>query len=243
MEVGQVNDNRILSTLKSSDATLGVLVLALIAQTPHAADVFRLIVHSNGIAAVVHSYCFAIALELAVLMFVVQKRHKESYCFAGVSVAMNLSYYHLHDVQLIASSALPALLVSVALPVAIARYSHAVADPHEAQPVQDAELPPVVAQFEQDMAKIDDATVQQMQSAEQDASSGELIVHDDTLHDTEERIESLRMEGFDNKWIATVGLQEIAGAQLADLLGVNASTISRWRKAAQSNGHAMEAAQ
>jgi hypothetical protein len=228
-----MNDNRILSTLKSSDATLGVLVLALIAQTPHAADVFRLIVHSNGIAAVVHSYCFAIALELAVLMFVVQKRHKESYCFAGVSVAMNLSYYHLHDVQLIASSALPALLVSVALPVAIARYSHAVADVHEAQPVQDAELPPVVQ----------DAMPAMIADEPDEVAPVQEIIASDAMPGLHEQIASLRLEGFDDKWIAINGLRDVSGATLAEVLGVNASTISRWRKAAQSNGHAMEVAQ
>lgn len=138
-----MNDNRILSTLKSSNATLAVLVLALYAQTPHAADVFRLIVRSEGWAAVVHSYSFAVALELAVLLFVVQSRHAESYGFACVSIAMNLSYYYLHGIELIAWSSLPALLVSVALPVAIARYSHAVADVHGMQePVVQPPAPP-----------------------------------------------------------------------------------------------------
>lgn len=223
-----MNDNRILSTLKSSNATLAVLVLALLAQTPHAADVFRLIVHSAGWAAIAHSYSFAIALELAVLLFVVQNRRKESYLFAGVSIAMNLSYYHLHDVHLIALSALPALLVSFALPVAIARYSHAVADVHEAQPAQDASLsdatPAPIADKPSVVTPVQDT-----------------IAHDATpgLH---EQIAALRLEGFDDKWIAINGLRDIAGSQLADLLGVNASTISRWRKIAQSNGHTMEPA-
>jgi hypothetical protein len=224
-----MNDNRILSTLKSSNATLAVLVLALLAQTPHAADVFRLIVHSAGVAATAHSYSFAIALELAVLLFVVQNRRKESYLFAGVSIAMNLSYYHLHDVQLIALAALPALLVSFALPVAIARYSHAVADVHEAQPAQDAKLPDAIPATVADKPAIV-ADVQE--SIAPDATPG-----------LQEQIASLRLEGFDDKWIAINGLRDIAGATLAEVLGVNASTISRWRKAAQSNGHTMEVAQ
>lgn len=137
--------NKILDALKSPNATLGVLALALVAQMPHAADVFRLIVHGSDLPATLHSYTFAIALELAVLLFVVQNRSAESYGFAGVSIAMNLSYYHLHDVQLFTLAALPALLVSVALPVAIARYSHAVAvAPVHLEPVQPPVQPVIV---------------------------------------------------------------------------------------------------
>jgi hypothetical protein len=211
-----VNDNRILSTLESSNATLAVLVLALVAQTPHAADVFRLIVHSEGWTAIAHSYSFAIALELAVLLFVVQNRQKESYGFAGVSIAMNLSYYALHGVQLIAINALPALLVSVALPVAIARYSHAVAGSHEAQPVQDAKVPPDPPAVQAP----DVAPVQE--NIASDATPG--------LH---EQIAAMHSEGLDNRWIATVGLPDVSGATLADAMKVNASTISRWRKSTQ----------
>ena len=124
-----MQDNKILYALKSSNATLGVLALALIAQMPHAADVFKLIVHGSSVWATVHSYSYAIALELAVLLFVVQGRHLESYGFAAVSVCINLSYYYLHSVALFSPSALPAWLVSIALPIAIARYSHAVVEP------------------------------------------------------------------------------------------------------------------
>ena len=127
-------DNRILSLLRTPTAILVVLVIALCAQIPHAADVFRLIAGHGGILPSVHSYLFAVALELAVLLFVVQHRHIESYIFAVVSVAMNLSYYHLTGIDLLSVVALPAWLVSVALPVAIARYSHAVA---EVQPAHD----------------------------------------------------------------------------------------------------------
>lgn len=129
-----MQDNKILYALKSSNATLGVLALALIAQMPHAADVFKLIVRGDGYGATAHSYSYAIALELAVLLFVVQGRHVESYGFAAVSVCINLSYYYLHNVALFSPSALPAWLVSIALPIAIARYSHAVVEPVQ-QPV------------------------------------------------------------------------------------------------------------
>lgn len=123
----------IIAWLRTPIATLIVLCSALLAQLPHAADVFRLIVVGEGWWPTVHSYTYAIALELAVLLFVVQRRNIESYAFAGVSILVNLSYYHLHGVQLLSVAALPAWLVSIALPAAIAQYSHLIAAATDAQ--------------------------------------------------------------------------------------------------------------
>jgi len=126
--------------------------MALIAQLPHAADVFRLIVGGEGWAAVAHGYAYAVALELAVLLFVVQRRDAESYLFAAVSVLVNLSYYALHGIDLFSVAALPAWLVSIALPVAIARYSHLLVEtPHHAgkahiAPAVVVDMPAIVAQ-------------------------------------------------------------------------------------------------
>ena len=117
----------IIHWLRTPVATLIVLCSALLAQLPHAADVFRLIVMGDGLWPVLHSYTYAIALELAVLLFVVQRRNVESYAFAAVSICVNLSYYALHGVQLFSVAALPAWLVSIALPAAIAQYSHLIA--------------------------------------------------------------------------------------------------------------------
>lgn len=146
-----MNDTRILNTLKTNNATLVVLVLALCAQIPHAADVFRLIPYTLSGAEqsapswwqYIHGYLFAVALELAVLLFVVRGHQRESYGFAVVSVAMNLAYYNLHGVWLFAVSAIPAWLVSVSLPAAIALYSHAVAD-GEVEPEQPPAQPRAV---------------------------------------------------------------------------------------------------
>ena len=110
--------------LRSPLATLIVLCSALLAQLPHAADVFRMIVAGNGWPAILHGFTYALALELAVLLFVVQHRNVESYIFAAVSILVNLSYYYLHGVALLSVAALPAWLVSIALPAAIAQYSH-----------------------------------------------------------------------------------------------------------------------
>lgn len=124
----------IIPVLKSPNAVLAVLALALLAQMPHAADVFRLTVSTDNNAwSTAHSYSYAIALELAVLLFVVQNRQKESYGFAIVSVLVNLSYYGLHGINLFGLSAFPAYLISIALPVAIALYSHAVVDTEQAE--------------------------------------------------------------------------------------------------------------
>ncbi len=110
--------------LRSPLATLIVLCSALLAQLPHAADVFRLIVMGDDTLSRLHGLTYAVALELAVLLFVVQHRNVESYIFAAVSILVNLSYYYLHGVALLSVAALPAWLVSIALPAAIAQYSH-----------------------------------------------------------------------------------------------------------------------
>lgn len=138
----------IIAALRTPVATLAVLCMALLAQLPHAADVFRMIVAGVGWAAVAHGYAYAVALELAVLLFVVQRRDAESYLFAGVSVLVNLSYYALHGIDLFSVAALPAWLVSIALPAAIARYSHLLVEtPVSAEPTRTvAELPVEIAQ-------------------------------------------------------------------------------------------------
>jgi DNA-directed RNA polymerase specialized sigma24 family protein len=119
---------RAINFLRTPVATLAVLVTALVAQLPHAADVFRLAVAGKGLGATLHSYSYAVALELAVLLFVVQRRNIESYVFAVASICINLAYYALHGVNLTSIAAAPAWLISVALPVAIARYSHLIVD-------------------------------------------------------------------------------------------------------------------
>jgi hypothetical protein len=135
-----VNNTKILDELRSPNATLVVLGLALSAQIPHAADVFRLLVFDSEqtcewwcMSSYVHGYLFAVALEVAVLLFVVRNRQRESYSFAVVSVLMNVAYYTLHGIPLFSVRMLPALLVSVALPVAIALYSHVIADGEQAR--------------------------------------------------------------------------------------------------------------
>lgn len=153
----------IIAWLRTPIATLIVLCAALLAQLPHAADVFRLIVGGEGWAAVLHGYAYAVALELAVLLFVVQRRDLESYLFACVSILVNLSYYALHGIHLFTVAALPAWLVSIALPAAIARYSHLLVDEAPQTPAtiaQDTDAEP--AQTDGDIAHQDSADVAQV---------------------------------------------------------------------------------
>lgn len=121
-----------IQVLRKSYVALAVLSLALIAQIPHAAYVFDNIASDTSTWTVL-GYSYAIALELAVLMFVVHGKQAESYGFALASVLVNLSYYAMHDVQLFSLQAFPAWLIAVMLPVAIARYSHVIAEVDDVQ--------------------------------------------------------------------------------------------------------------
>lgn len=211
--------DRIITALRTPAATLVVLIAALLAQLPHAADVFRLVVHGDGLLHMLHGYSYAVALELAVLLFVVQRRNAESYAFALVSVCVNLAYYALHGVQLFSVAALPAWLISVALPAAIARYSHLIVDavhaPNDAECVQsDAMHAPNDAGATQFIAP-----VRIVHAANATANVA------DALHIADARAQALQM------------VQEgMSATQIARALDVKISTVRSWlRRAQQSN--------
>lgn len=207
---------RAISFLRTPVATLAVLVTALVAQLPHAADVFRLAVAGHGLGATLHSYSYAVALELAVLLFVVQRRNVESYIFAVASICINLAYYALHGVNLASVAAAPAWLISVALPVAIARYSHLIVDAaHEevAQPVEQPVAPSVAPAIDQVVHEepVQRARVQvHAEPAQSDIPAMDVRAHALQMH----------AEGF-------------SVAQIAQQLGANASTVRSWVRRAQ----------
>ena len=207
--------DRAIAWLRTPIATLIVLIAALLAQLPHAADVFRLVVHGDGIWQVLHSYSYAIALELAVLLFVVQRRNVESYLFAAVSVCVNLAYYALHGVNLFTVAALPAWLISIALPAAIARYSHLIVDAAHVVPelVQNA-APTVQRRKRNEPDTVQDATPKPLQVA-QDAA-------DDATPTVDARAQALQM--------ASEGMN---ASQIAKALQINYSTVRSWLKRAQ----------
>ena len=202
---------RAIAFLRSPVATLAVLVTALVAQLPHAADVFRLAVAGEGLGATLHSYSYAVALELAVLLFVVQRRNVESYVFAVASICINLAYYALHGVNLASIEAAPAWLISVALPVAIARYSHGLVDAaHEVAPAQPA--PPVVH----------DEPVQRTRARVQPVHP-EPVEEAPRILDARTTALQMHAEGF-------------SIVQIATDLGANPSTVRSWVRRAQQEG-------
>jgi len=115
--------------LKSQNAVVAVLVLALFAQMPHAASVFYRYSHTQNLWVALQSIGFAVALEVAVLVFVVRGSIQTSWGFAGFSIAVNAAYYSEGSLSVLSSvAAWPFWLLSAGLPVAIALYSHEVAD-------------------------------------------------------------------------------------------------------------------
>lgn len=123
----------------SSNATLTLVLLALLAQLPHtAALVHRLAPVSTTdelriawFLSWLHAYIYAIALEGGILLLVVRGRHVWSWVFAGASVLVNIGYYWQSGwtIDAITDDMLRAGLVSLMLPLAIALYSHEIAGP------------------------------------------------------------------------------------------------------------------
>jgi len=112
--------NRAINLLKSEGAILIVLLLAFLAQMPHAYAVFVSVAHGEGnLLARIGGWTYAIALEVATLVFVMRGRVLFSAIFAAVSVAVNMCYYFAPDGGIFAK-----VLISLALPLAIALYSH-----------------------------------------------------------------------------------------------------------------------
>lgn len=129
-------------------ATAVLLFIALLAQAPHAAEVFfRIAPAAVGwefYLAVAGAILYAIALESATAYFVWKEETKLAWIFAFVSVVHNLCYYapegpintwlEVMTVRYIAS----ALLVSFSLPVAIAAFSHVQATAKKTSATTDA---------------------------------------------------------------------------------------------------------
>lgn len=206
--------DRMIAWLRTPIATLIVLIAALLAQLPHAADVFRLVVHGDGIWQILHSYSYAIALELAVLLFVVQRRNVESYLFAGVSVCVNLAYYALHGVNLFTIAALPAWLISIALPAAIARYSHLIVDAAHVAPVDVAPEPLATPKRKRSEVQQEAAQVEP-EPATDDAT-------DDATPTIDARAQALQMHA-----------EGMNASQISKALDANYSTVRSWLKRAQ----------
>lgn len=121
---------RILAALRSPGAMMLALVLALIAQGEHTAQVFAYFSHGAGSAQAL-SYAFAAAVEVAVLLFVLNGHKRISYLFAFATLCTNIVYYAIGGIDLQSVAVLPVLLLSALLPGVIVGYSHTIAEtPH-----------------------------------------------------------------------------------------------------------------
>ena len=112
---------------------LVALVLALFAQGEHTAQVFASFSHPADGAQPL-AYAFAGAVEVAVLLFVMNGHKTISYIFAAATFATNLVYYAIGGVDLLSVALLPVLLLSALLPGVIVGYSHTIAATGNAVP-------------------------------------------------------------------------------------------------------------
>ncbi len=216
----------VIDKLRTPIATLIVLCAALLSQMPHAADVFRILVAGEGFWAVAHGYAYAIALELAVLLFVVQRRNAESYIFAVVSVLVNLSYYALHGTNLFSIAALPAWLVSIALPAAIARYSHLLVE--SPAPSTDAAKTPTEATATQ--TAVSDTTIAPPRPATPPSVATSEATEPNKLTPTQRRAHIAEQELFDAAQVVAQFGVSMRTAQ-ADIAQVRGMTTQRNGKA------------
>jgi len=116
----------VLDVLRSPGAMMVALVLALTAQGKHTADVFTYYSHAG--TPVWLSYVFAGAVEVAVLLFVLNKHRTISYLFAVATFATNMVYYAIGGVDMTSVALVPVVLLSALLPGVIVGYSHTIAE-------------------------------------------------------------------------------------------------------------------
>lgn len=217
---------KVIEKLQTLSAVLGVLVLGLLAQMPHAQHVFFYLGTDKGWFGWVQSWFGAVALEFAVLVFVVRGKQLESWGFAVFSIAINMVYYYDPAVALWVPRA--TWLLSAGLPVAIALYSHEVAGKHgvnlvadevdtDAQPVNqdvntvDAEDQPVAEEVDTPVA-VDNWPTQQVDIAQR---ATQLL----DQHGGDRATVALALSGEGHKQV-----------DIASTLGVHKTQVSRWLK-------------
>lgn len=148
--------------LRTQQAVLLLLILALLAQLPHTATVFHRISTTQSVSTIggfalgtvygwTLAYVAAISVELAVLMFVVRGRKWYSWGFAACSVLMNMFYYWKPAWSLwvfpLPIDFLAAILWSLILPVAIALYSHEIKHERDAEEQTQVDSTSTVPEF------------------------------------------------------------------------------------------------
>jgi len=129
-----------------------------------------MVVGATGWQAQLHAYAFALAVETAVLLFVLAGHKRISYAFALATFATNLSYYAMAGVDLLSVQGAPAWLMSLLLPAAIMGYSHTIAErggavSSTATPPDAATAPPVAPAEPLDVAVPEPASDEQPAAA------------------------------------------------------------------------------
>lgn len=128
--------NELFRWIETREAVLTFLSLALVAQIPHVAELVLHIVGRYDWLAYIHAYIVATAFDGAILVFVTRQRTGLAWVFAVGSMLMNMGHYvppvlarhpTLASPQAIVDVA-AAILLSVALPFALAQYSHVASD-------------------------------------------------------------------------------------------------------------------
>lgn len=215
-----------LRLLQSSDAVLAVLILALLAQMPHAQHVFYDLSKDLGWFGWVQSWFAAIALEFAVLVFVVRGKTVESWGFAVFSVAINLVYYYNPEIVWYLPKS--TWLLSAGLPVAIALYSHEVAGKHQDSTIVESVNTAIdnVNRATGDVDLMVDALLTPVNQVEETV---DLAV--DTV-DIASRACQLLGEYDNDKALVTIALVNEGYKQvdIAGALGVHKTQVSRWVK-------------
>lgn len=217
--------------LREREGLFLVLVGALFVQAPHSAEVFHRISTSLwwGIFSWTHSAGYAIVLELAVLLFVVRGRKELSWGFAGISVLMNIFYYYTSlwwsDFGTTWPLMVECIVTSIALPLAIAFYSHEVAgvDVHIVTVDNAQSDEPVVQKVTRQNVKTDMPVVQSDPAIVQNVTPP---AAQSDQPDPRQRAIMLYSEG-------------LSYAQIASELGKHRNTIAAWLK--HNNGHTAEA--
>lgn len=227
--------------LRSSWAATVALAMVMWAQLPHSAYVFQHIILSGQ-----DGWPFALGFEAAVLMFVVRNMHAASWFFATLSALINVLYYEMHGAPMwhwLNSDNWGQWLLSLALPLVIAMYSHILAHVQEEDATQlqaqawmhDAKtwMQSRLATWRQPPATVQPAALQSaidvqdvamelqrlaMESAS-DVQDDQSPATEDEQPDPKQRALQLRSEGFSN-------------ATIAGMLQVNPSTVGRWLKSA-----------
>jgi hypothetical protein len=143
-----------------------LLIGALLAQIPHAAEVFARIAPvyldaSDLFSTHLHSFAYAVALEGATYYFVTKGRRQWAYGFAVFSVLHNVAYYMPVDGFFgVTRYFFSATIVCIALPLAIAAFSE---ERHKTdgakQTQQDAKIPTVKPSTPQEEQKAQESPV------------------------------------------------------------------------------------